>query len=158
MGKGVTRSSVHGGKEADKAARVKRLLEEAQADDEMSAELQTKTEELEKHMGNVETKIMEMKGLSSLEELNQLLSQQMEEAPERIIVLRKEVRAKKKEYDKLKAHWWNIRELAKRGGKIMIGGGKASDDFRKEILKICDTALGEVGRPRTGSVDTDPSV
>mmetsp|Transcript_82081 Transcript_82081/g.143157 ORF Transcript_82081/g.143157 Transcript_82081/m.143157 type:complete len:1045 (-) Transcript_82081:26-3160(-) len=120
------------------SAEVQKYLDEEQRDNEEAAKYQAKTLRLHKQIAAMEAWAKQAKAGLIMPDLPQ------EEASPEVVHLRKKVKSKKKELQGMRAHWWNVRELAKRGARIPTG--KEAIEIRNAIVNICDEALIQVGR------------
>lgn len=138
MKKSLEKSSQH-------PPEVQALLDQEQKDSELAEQISVKTNDIYAQIAKIEDWVKMSKDV----DIKQLLEEQEQKAdaevPPEILDLRQNVKKRKKLLQNLRTHWWNVRELAKRGARDQ-GSGKDAADLRMAILNICDDALTEAGR------------
>mmetsp|Transcript_87949 Transcript_87949/g.188658 ORF Transcript_87949/g.188658 Transcript_87949/m.188658 type:complete len:1194 (-) Transcript_87949:55-3636(-) len=143
---------------------IEKLEQEEHTNKQVCAEYEARAAELEGHVGIMEKKIMEALHFGSRNELEEALaaptspkSPKKEEVPAApapvepppgpspaLQALQKELKMRKKQYDKLRGRWFTIKDMAKKSKTSL--DLDSMKELHRDILKICDEALVEMGR------------
>lgn len=121
--------------------RVQKLMEQEQKDNKLAAQLKARSAEINRQIAAVEDWVRKSKGIDIKATLEAEEQKIEEDVPAEVLNLRQQTKKQKKHLQNLRMHWYNVRELAKRGAKT-AGGGKEAAELRLAILRICEDALG----------------
>lgn len=151
--------------QARQRVRTKELLQEAQQDQEEAQELHERTQELCAAGAALEAKaaqFLRLRGKSDMLPAKLNVSFNLDEIDDdkaddpQVNKLRQELRSRQNEFAMLSGKMRDIRTMARRGGRSILKSGKDTEDLRREVLKLCNSALDDASesacsRPRVAT-------
>jgi len=118
---------------------IHNLMVQEQKDNKLAAQFKAKSAEINRQIAAIEDWVRKSKGVDIKTMLDAEEQKIEDDVPAELLSLRQQTKKQKKTLQALRMHWYNVRELAKRGGKAH--GGKEAAELRLAILRICEDAL-----------------